>query len=267
MQRNIKRTITVVMVLISVLLLLSPIVFAKVFVKIDDVGLKSLHIRADILEEGSPGKHGRISAMIREMTEEVYSYKFMIDLKKATPNTQYIIWLYADLPEEVVITIYGDGTGLWPGIEWVANSYGIDYNEESGVIETTVGDLLSVLGFTEGTIELNTGMTFTTDDRGNFKSIKEGIITEDDAMEHALDLAWPTLRQYLSSLIPGIVPPDEIDFADLGITGLWVHGGQYSISGYVKFVGGDPEDPVDVYVTETVTIDRVWNDLIWDRGV
>ena len=91
MKRSIKRTITVVMVLISVLLLVSPVIFARTFVKIDDEGLKNFHIRADIYEEGSQGgpKHGRVQAVIREVAPEVYSYKFMIDLKKATPYTEY----------------------------------------------------------------------------------------------------------------------------------------------------------------------------------
>ena len=261
MQRNTKRTITMIMVLISVLLLVSPIVFAKVGWRIDDVGLKSVQIRASILEDPGPGaKHGRISASIREIEPEVYSYKFVIDLKKATPFTEYSILAWAELPN-IKFDIYGDGGSNWIAIEMLAGYIGIDLApEDDSKIETSLG-LLGLDGFQE----FDTNLKFTTDYRGFFKSVKSGIISENNAIEYALDFGWPTLKQYIIAEYPELAPflPDEIDFADFGIIGVTMYGGYFTVSGGVRFIGPGGLEGDDNYRSEDIVIDRFWKDFVW----
>jgi hypothetical protein len=285
MSRGTRRFVIAVMALVSVLLLVSPCVFSKPFVKIDDEGLRSIHIRADILKQDGPSghgpKHGRVQIMVREIAPEVYSYKFMIDFKKASPNKEYNIELWVVFPEpenpedDVLITIYGEDElgNIWHWIKLAAVLFlKIDLTPGNpNQINFYLNEALTKLGLTEDEIVMPTGMTIMTDETGNFKSIKEGIISEDDAMEYVLDLIWPFLRSYLVGLVPPQFLPDEIDFDYLGVTGVKIRGGEYSVSGGMRFIGeGDgqnPENPVDIYYTETVTIDRVWNDFIWGYGL
>lgn len=281
MSRGTRRFVIIVMALVSVLLLVSPCVLSKPFVKIDDEGLRSFHIRADILKEGGPSghgpKHGRVQAMVREIAPETYSYKFMIDLKKATPNKEYNIELWVDFPEpenpedDVLITIHGQSApgNIWYWIKLAAVLFlKIDLTPTNpNQINFYLNDALTKLGLTGDEVVIPTGKTIMTDETGNFKSIKEGIISEDDAMEYVLDLIWPFLRSYLVGLVPPGFLPEEIDFDYLGVTGVTIHGGEYSVSGGVRFIGEgggqNPGNSVEIYYTETVTIDRVWNDFVW----
>lgn len=272
MQRNIKRTLIVVMALITVVLLVSPAIFARPVIRIDDEDAKGLRIKAsiikgnDILRPHGPNC-GKIQAIVTEVMDQQYTYRFSLDLKKAIPITDYSIWVWADLPEEVVLTIYGDNTGLWPAIQLFANLFGIDDDPSPFVIETTVGELLSFLGFTDPIVELDTGLTFTTDINGEYHNTKTGSISEIDAIDYALDLAWPKFRSYLISLgIPEGMLPEEINIDYLGVVGLWIHGGQFSVSGGFRIIGpGGPEGNNNFH-SEPLTVDRLWNDFKWGTG-
>ena len=279
MQRNIKRTLIVVMTLITVLLLVSPVVFARPVVRIDDEGeLKGLRIKTSIIKGNDIYRlHGpncgKVQAIITEVPGQQYTYRFSIDFKKALPETDYGISVWADLPEEVVITIYGNGNGLWPAIELVAYFLEIDDNPFDRRIEASIGEWMTAFGFTDPIIELDTGLTFKTDILGEYHNTKTGSIEEDKALEYVLDLAWPKLRTYLLSILPpGPVIPEEIDFDYLGIVGLWVHGGQFSVSGGLRIIELEgPEGPPipdgnNNFHTVPVTIDRFWNDFKWGMG-
>jgi hypothetical protein len=271
MSRGITRTITMVLVLITVFLLVSPGVFANTFVQIDDEGLKGMQIRADIYKKGQVGgtgpKHGRVQIIIREMDIEQYSLKFLLDLKKATPDTEYSICLWANLPD-IEFTIHGDGSNFWYLLlEPMAGSLGFDKSPgNNDIIETSLG----LLGLTQQKIEHDTGMDIMTDNRGTYKDIKTGGMTQDELMMLALNIAWPILREYAIDRYPILEAflPEEVDFATLHIIGVTIPANQYTISGGLEFVGRDPEDPnpdniVDEYVTETITINHYWEYFEW----
>ena len=262
MQRKIKKTFIVVMSVICVLLLVSPMVFAKPFVKINDQGLKSLHMRAFIIEEGSPSghgpKHGRVQAMITEIEKILpedpvrYSYNIVLDMKKAVAGATYEMKVKFTLPN-IVFTIYGDESGLWNIIEDKAGELGLDSNPLPGEITVSLADL----NIADNEFEMNTGKQFTCDNRGNYKETKTGVIEEMVAIDYALDLAWPFLWQYLleeypvyTAVINYIFGVDR-DFLDFGIIGVSIPPGNYEISGGVRFI--NTEDAGNIYCTETIS--------------
>ncbi len=267
MSRGITKTMTVIFVLISVLLLVAPGVFSNTFVQIDDVGLKGMQVRADVFKEGQISnhgpKHGRIQVIVREVETELYSFKFLVDLKKASPNTEYGVHVWADLPD-FEFTIHGDNSGTWKMLELFAGlpQIGIDLEpNDNTIIRTTLG----LLGATKETIKHDTGMTIMTDNRGTYKNIKTGIATEDALMEYALDLIWPFLREQIVLAYPSLALflPAEMDFASLHIIGVTMPEQYHKISGGFKFIGpGGPEGD-DNYVTETITVERLWKEFEW----
>jgi len=273
--RGIKRKITVVMVLISVLLLVSPVVFGKWSVTIDTEGLKRLHIRADIYKEngqGGPGqKHGRVQALISEIEPgRNYSYKFMLHMRKAEPGAEYYINVSANVPD-IKFTVYSDFDAdenpnpNWWVIEWLSLALlHIDMdNTLNGQITTTTG----LLGLA-GSHEVNTTKSFVADNHGSFKKTISGVINESNAIEYATDLGWPSFRQHIINNHPewpqleNLLPP-EIDFADFGIIGLRIYGieGGYDFSGRLRFINAEDED--DVYCTETITANHFWKNFEW----
>lgn len=83
-------------------------------------------------------------------------------------------------------------------------------------------------------------------------------------MEFALDIAWPTFRAYLISLLsPGTEIPEEVDFADLGVTGVTIPGADYEISGGLRFIGPGGLEGDNNFHTEPITIERYWNEFEW----
>lgn len=258
MLRSTKGTFTLVFALVIILLLVSPMVFAKWFATIDDEGLKSLRVRADIYKgsggEASGQKHGRVQLMINEIEPKLYSYKFQIQLRKATPSTEYEIWAWATMPN-LVFTIYGDHSGYWNQLEMYANVLKLDWdkNPNNGEITTSLATL-KLNGFHE----VDTGLRYTTDNRGTINEIKSGIITETNAMEYVLDLTWPIFKNMLG--IPGL--PDNVDFKYFGITAMKIHEGNYVVSGGLDLVG---ENPDDVFCTEEITLTYDTEGFYWEK--
>lgn len=262
MRKNTKRTITMVMVLISVFLLISPVILAKPMAKINDQGLKSLNMRAFIIEEDTPSghgpKHGRAQALVNEIEKldpadpTRYSYKFTIDLRKAMPGEEYTLNVTFTLPD-IVLTIYGDKKGLWNLIESKAVELGLDGNPEPGVIEISLADL----NIADVDFEFNTGKTFITDDRGNYKEVRTGVMEEMVAINYALDLAWPFLWQFLLQEYPayaGVINyvfSVDRDFMDFGIIGVSIPEGDYVFSGGLRII--NTQDDTNVYCTEPLT--------------
>jgi hypothetical protein len=249
------------MALITVLLLVSP-VFAKPHVKINDQGLKSLNMRAFIIEEGAPGghgpKHGRVQALITELEKfnpedpTMYSYKFMIDLRKAEAG-EYRIHMTARLPE-MEITIHGSGFGIWNIIKHYAGEFGLDDDPDPRKIVISLTDL----NLADRDLEMNTEKVFTVDDRGNYKNVKQNSIEEMVAIDWALDLAWPFLWDYMLQEYPEFdyiidyVFEVDRDFSHFGIIGWSIPAGDYEFSGGVRFVNtGESSDTV--YCTEPTT--------------
>jgi hypothetical protein len=255
------------MSLICILLIISPTVFSSTSAKIDDQGLKAVQIRAGILKTGGPvghgHKHGQVQAMVREVEPQVYSYKFMIDLKKATPNKEYTIHMWADVPE-IEITIYADYTSPAQNPNWFALQLAMLWLELD--MDLTFNDQITIntniLGLT-GMQTANLQKSFVTDHRGNYKNMKTGIIAEMDAIEYTTDLAWPHLRQYLIDNFPEYpvseLLPAEIDFSIFKILGFTIPAGSYTISGGLNFVGVGG----DSYYTETVTYTYTTSGFEW----
>ncbi len=267
MLKSTKGMLTVLIVLISVFMLLSPAVFAKWFVDIDDEGLKSLHVRADVYR-GSGGdvygqKHGRVQFVITEIEPRLYSYKFQVHLRKAMENTKFEIIAWANMPN-IEFTLYGDlDNPNWWWLELIANSVTppLDKDETmDGKIWTDLATL-NLMGYHR----VNTGMTFTTNERGSYKNIKSGIMTETDAMEYVLDLTWPIFLDYLG--LGGVFPP-EIDFEYFSIYRFDIHAGLYTVRGGLdfetveKYPGGIP---IDTYSTEEITVTYDTDGFIWEK--
>lgn len=260
MSRYINRKITAVLAIACMLLLLSPVVFATPSVKIVTEGLKSFHVRANIVEEGGVAGHGakngRVQILIGEIEPELYSYKFQINFRKANPNTEYELAMWCQL-DNIGFTIFGNNENpTWLFIEWFANNYDIDTDGPgNGQITTTLGEL----GLTGETFDLITPETITTDERGSYKNIKSGLMTEDNAMEYVLDLIWPFFSQYIMDRIDGLVLDAEVDFVNLGIIGLLIHGGTYDFA-----MGGEFVNEVHgSYETEDIIFTHTMNDYHW----
>jgi hypothetical protein len=246
---------TMLIAVVLILMFVSPMVFAKWMVSLDDEGLKSLHVRADIYEDTGSGaegqKHGRVQVLLTEIEPKLYSYKFQIHLRKATPSTEYEIHVWTYLPD-ITFSIYGDTKNfLWKIIEGAVA--GIDQDPTAGVIMVN----LASLGLT-GEHEAYSGMSFVTDERGSYKEIKSGVKTETEIMEYVLDLSWPIFKAELG--LGGL--SDNVDFADFGITGVYIHpSGKhgYQISGSLSF-----ESDVDAYCTEDITYTYYTDGFLWE---
>ncbi len=275
MQRSIKKTVIVITVLITVLLIFSSSAFSKPFVRIRLDGLKEVHIRADIIKgvnpEGGGPKHGRVQFRIKEAESLIlgeeshyYTYKFSVDLRRATENHEYEIYLWADLPN-IKFTIYGDGSEEWGYFEDFVNDLGLDddHNPENNKIEIS----LLRLGLV-GHNEEPTGIKIMTDDRGSYKFLKTGGIAEMDAVEWAIDFGLPLLKPYLLKLFEG--DPEKIgminwffnqewDFEDFHIVRIKMWGGYYTISMGIKFIGGGSDN----FCTEMVTFALAMGHFVW----
>ncbi len=271
MQRSIKKTITVIVVLISVLLIFSSGAFSKTFVRIETEGLKEVHIRANIIKGLDPDdhgpKHGRVQVKIKEDVSHHYMYKFSVDLRRATDYTYYEIHLWANLPD-IKFTIYGDGSEEWGYIQDFALDLGIDDDHtKNNKIEIS----LLTLGLT-GYNEEYTGIDILTDGHGSYKFLKAGGIAEMDAVEWAIDFGSPYLEAYLLKVFEG--DPEnqrmvtwffsqEWDFEDFHVVSVKIHGGYYTISMGIQFIGpGGPEGD-DNYCTEDITFSLAMGDFVW----
>lgn len=259
MSRGSKRKVLLALAMITTALLLSPIVFAEPFVKIETEGLKSVHIRANIIEEGTQGgqgaKNGRIQVLVGEIEPQLYSYKFQINFRKAKPNTEYEVRLWCQL-DDITITLFGDVENpTWMFIEWFAGHYNIDQDQDSGQITTSLG----ALGLTEETYDLLSPETITTDERGSYKNMRSGLITEEGGMEYLLDLIWPYFRQYIMDRIPQLFLQVHVDLEDLGIIGLMIHGGTYNFEMGMDFIDDTGPD----YKCEDIIFSHTMNDYHW----
>lgn len=282
MSRGIRKTMTVIMILLCVFVIFSSGAFSKVFVKVDLEGLKNVHIRADIYEETNgnfhPPKHGKVQFRITEEQPVMeggprqYSYKFSLDLRRATPEKPYRIWIKATLPN-VKFTIYGDTLDDdWLLIQWIAlNRLNID---EDYAFDNKIVSSFATLGIV-GDHERDTGIDVWTDVHGNYRNMITGGIEEMVAIEWAIDFGSPYLKEILLSLAQSEGDKELIEwffsidrnFDDFGITGVTMHGGVYPFKARARFVGPeDPEnpgEPIDVYTTEEVSFTYAKGDFIW----
>lgn len=265
MSRGIRRTITVVMVLITVFIIFSSGAFSKPLVKIDTEGLKGVHIRANIIKGLDPSGHGHIHGRVQVIITEDYSrhymYKFLIELKRA--SGPYTIQLWANMPN-IDIIIHGDGSLNWIILEGFAVQMGIDKYGLDGKIDTSL-ERLGLMGYWD----VDTGIVITTDERGYYKNIITGEIDEMEAIEQLIDFGTPLLKEQLilrypghQSLINWFFSIDR-DFAEFGIKGVTIPGGIYTISMGARFIGPAGPGGDDNFCTEDITFTHVMGKFEW----
>jgi hypothetical protein len=245
---NPKRTGRMTLVIALILMLISPFVFADYSIKLDDEGLKLLHVRADIYKDSDSGaegqKHGEVQVLLTEIGTEMCWYKFQVHLQKATPDTTYKIYVWTYLPD-ITFSISGNTSNfIWIILEGAASEFDLD--PAPGVIKVN----LASLGLnTEH--EEDSGFSLITDNRGTYKNtVSSGIMTKTELMEYVLDLSWQTFKAKLE--LGGL--KDTVDFEYFSITGFKLHeSGEYGypINVALLFKSVDLAEE-DNYCTETL---------------
>jgi hypothetical protein len=265
MQRRPKWAIIAALSIFVVFILVSPLIFAKPFVRIDDEGLKGIQIRAkimkgnDVITPHGPNC-GKVQLVLTEVIEGQYTYRFSIDLRKAEIETEYGIWLWADFDDDIHFTIHGDPVmpSMFAIIEWYAVEEGLDHDHTvNGHIVTSM-ETLGLMGFHQG----DTGLTLTTNAIGEYHEIRTGSMSENELMEFSLDIAWPIFKEYIEGITP-LTLGETANYADLGVWGVTIHEGEYAVTGGLRFIG--PNGPLGEgnFHTEPVTLNRQWNEFEW----
>ena len=261
LKRNMRRSITVVMVLVFALMFVSSMALAEPVIKYneDKHGRIKVHVKTKIMKLGEIEEqhhYGKVSFKLKETKHGDYKVDFKLDFKHAMKNTEYEIFVWANIPD-VTITMYGNLlNNNWKLMEFVAVLYGYDTDYTiNGKIETST----STLGFS-GYHVLDTGHDIMTDHHGHYKYKCKDKITEEEGIEYAIGFAWPYIKEHLCDTHPllSFFLPTELDLTAMGVTSVTIHGGTYSLSTGASFVGS-----VDTYYTEPLSHTFIVDDLVW----
>jgi hypothetical protein len=232
MFRNLNLKIRVVLVLVLALLFISSAAFAVPAKKAENNSPDRLkvHLRADILKLGDTGdqKYGNVELKLQEVMQDDYAVKFKLDLKHASKNTQYDIFLWANIPN-IPLTITGDlSNRVWYSLEYlfVLNGYDTD-GTLNGQIVTSLG-ILEISGYHVR----DTFYDIETKKNGNSKCKFQDRMTGEELIGATVDFMWPYIRLHMIGLLPALAPylPVEPEFSGLGITSIKLHGGTYAVS-------------------------------------
>jgi hypothetical protein len=258
---NLKRTSIVLVVLVLALLLFSSVAAAGPAGKCNKNGSErhKVHLDAEIMKWGEPESHtnyGKLDFKLHETPHGDYKIKFKLDLKHASDNTVYDIFLWANIPD-LPLTIYGDLSNVyWLYIEYLFIAYGYDQDMTvNGKIETTLG-ILEISGYHIR----DTMYDIETDKHGNSKYKYKDELTQEELMDAVIDFTWPYIRQHMIGLLPVLAPylPMDSDFAAIGINSVTIHGGTYAVSTGILIVG-----PEDNYYTEPLSYTCTMDEFSW----
>jgi hypothetical protein len=249
----------IVLVLVLALLFISSSAIAIPAKKSEnnDMDKLSVHLKTDILKRGVPDyqNYGKVELKLAEIKEDDYSVKMMLDLKHASIDTKYDVYLWANIPN-IPVTIMGElSNKIWYALEslFILNGYDLD-GTLNGKIESSLG-VLEISGYHVR----DTFFDVETKQNGNIKYLFHERMTGEELIGSVVDFTWPYVRLHMIGLLPASAPylPVEPDFSMTGITTIKLHGGTYPVSTGLIFISN-----IDAYYTAPMNFVISTSDII-----